>query len=207
MNEVRLPNCLLKSSLSDKKMKLLRFIAFAKLNGHRIEIKRLLRLLNIQAKTGRRLVQKAVKDGLAGSDGKFIFPRSWRKLGLNKRGGLYLTDKFNFKNLIKFEALCFAKALKRLIRKGSQHANKRSVQQDGFPTGFLCKALGLRERRLKTLKASAQRYRFISVRPQFKRVGKACDFDAFKKNSHGVPVFVSGKNCVVPSVSKINVLI
>lgn len=207
MNEIRLPNRLINSCLSDKKIKLLRFIAFAKLQGHRSEIKGLLTDLKIEPKTGKRLIQKAVSEGLAGTDGEFFFPRSWRKLGLSKRAGLYLTDKYNFRNLIKFEALCFAKALKKIIRKGSRHANKRSVLQDGFPTGFLCKALELRERRFKTLKANAQRYRFISVRPQFKQVGKASDFNALKKNSHGVPVFVSGKNCVVPSASKINVLI
>jgi hypothetical protein len=207
MNEVRLPNRLIKSCLSGKKMKLLRFIAFAKLQGHRSEIKSLLSDLKIEPKTGKRLIQKAVSEGLAGSDGKFFFPRSWKKLGLNKKAGLYLTNKYNFRKLIIFEALCFAMALKNLIRKGSRHANKRSVQQDGFPTGFLCKALELRERRFKTLKANAQRYRFISVKPQFKKVGKASDFNALKKNSHGIPVFLSGKNCIVPSASKIKVLI
>lgn len=207
MNEVKISSHFLISVLSEKKTKLLRFVAYAKLKGHRAEIKGLLKDLKIHPKTGKRLIKQAVNDGLAGVDKKFLFPRSWRKLGINKRGGLYLTHGFTWKKLEKFEAICFAHALKKVIRKGNPHANKRSVLQEGFPTGFYCKALGIRERRFKSLKAAAQRYRFITVTPQVKIIGGVREFDSLRKNLPGLPIFKRGKFSVVPDISIIKVKI
>lgn len=204
--ELRIPNRMLGNALASKKVKQLRLFAAAKLEGHRSEIKPLCKCLKIHPKTCGRLIKKIVQDGWAGTDNTFLFPRSWRKLLLTKRGGLYLTTAP--KDLKKFEALCFTKALKTVYRKmGSPHSNKRRVSQKDFPTGFLVAALGLKERRFKALKALAQRYKFISVTAQFTIVGKFTDFDALKKNLHGIPVFKRGKHVVTPDISRIKILI
>jgi hypothetical protein len=204
--ELRIPSPLLATALAEKKVKQLRLLATAKLEGHRVEISALFEGLKIHSKTGKRLVKKLVADEWAGTDGEYFFPRSWRKLKFSKRGGLYITTAP--KDLKKFEALCFAKALKKIYHKpGGQHSNKRRVVQNDFPARYICKSLGLSERRLERLKASAQRYRYISVRPQVKILGKASEYEALKKNLYGMPVFKRGKHTVVPDVSKIRVLI
>lgn len=204
--ELRIPLRLLSAALADKNIKQLRLFASAKLEGHRAEIKGLFEALKIHPKTGLRLVKKLVADEWAGTDGEYLFPRSWRKLKFSKRGGLYITAVP--KDLKRFEALCFAKALKKLYHKpGGQHSNKRRVEQNDFPARYISKSLGLSERRFERLKASAQRYRYISVRPQYRIIGKAIEYGAISKNLHGVPVFKRGKHTVVPDISKIKVLI
>lgn len=206
MQETRIPIRLLQIALARKQTRLLRLFAAAKLEGRRAEINALFDRLKIHPRTGQRLIKKIVDEGWAGTDGTYIFPRSWRKLSLSKRKGLYITCAP--KDLKKFEALCFAQSLKSLYRKrGGPHSKKRRVQQTDFPTGYLSAAMGLKERRFKTLKAAAQRYRFISVTPQVTIIGQAKDYHALKSNIHGPPVFVRGKHTVVPDVSQIRVLI
>jgi hypothetical protein len=204
--EIRIPNRLLSLALEAKNVKALRLFAAAKLQGHRSEIKPLCASLKIHPKTCKRLAQKIIDAGWAGSDGVFLFPRSWRKLKLSKRSGLYLTRAPT--DLKRFEALAFAMGLKRVYRQqGSPHSKKGRVKQEDFPTGFLCHALGLKERRFKTLKAQAQRYRYISVKPQVRVIGKARDYAAMQKNLHGPPVFIRGKHVVTPDISRIKVLV
>jgi hypothetical protein len=203
--EIRIPNKLLSSALKEKKVKALRLLASAKLKGHRASTEQLFQELKLHPKTGKRLIDSVVSLGWAGTDGKFLFARSWHKLDLSKRGGLYLTQIHNLK---KFEALCFAKALKKLYRKpGGQTTGKRKDHAKDFPARYLAKSLGLKQRRFEMLKASAQRYRFISVRPQYNIIGTAKDFPALKKNLHGMPVFKRGRHTVVPDIAKIKVLI
>lgn len=154
------------------------------------------------------MIRKIVNDGWAGSDrdGVFLFPRAWHKLNTSKRGGLYMTKAPL--DLKRFEALAFAMGLKRLYRKlGSPHSKQERVKQEDFPTGFLCAALGLKERRFKTLKAHARRYKYISVRSQVRIIGKAKDFEAMQKNLHGPPIFKRGKHIVTPDISRLKVLI
>jgi hypothetical protein len=204
--ELRIPTRLLSSALADKKTKQLRFFASAKLEGHRAEIKPLSEGLKIHPKTCQRLVKSIVNEGWAGCDGKFLFPRAWRKLKFNKRGGLYIITAP--KDLKKFEALCFAKGLKKLYRKlGGQRSTKGRTLQNDLPARYLSKALKLSDRRFERLKASAQKYRFISVKRQYSIVGKAKDYPALKKNLHGLPLFKRGNSVVVPDVAKIKVLI
>jgi hypothetical protein len=206
MMEIRIPNKLLSIALADKNTKALRLFAAAKGEGHRSEIRPLLDLLKIHPRTGKRLIKKLVDSGWAGTDGVFLFPRSWCKLKFSKRGGLYLTTAPT--DLKRFEAMAFAKGLKSIYRKkGSPHPGQRRVLQKDFPTGFLCAAMGLKERRFKTLKAAAQRYKYIAVIPQYSIIGAAKDYPVLKKNIHGPPVFNRGKHTVVPDVSKIKVLI
>jgi len=204
--ELRIPNKLLAEALADKQIKLLRLFAAAKLDGHRSEIKPLCGCLKIHPRTCHRLIKRIVEEGWAGTDGTFLFPRSWRKLKFAKRGGMYMTAVP--KDLKKFESLCFVKALKKIYRqKGSPHSNKRRIKQEDFPTGYLCAALALKERRFKTLKAQAQRYKYISVQPQFRIIGSDKDYETLKKHLHCVPVFKRGKHTVSPEISKIKILI
>ena len=202
--EIRIPRKLLVRSLADKQVKMLRLLACAKLQGHRAEIQPILRRLKIQPRTGRRLIRAITDLDWAGNDGTFLFPRSWRSLGFHKRGGLYIITQP--KDLKKFEALCFAHSLKKLIREAGPRSIKGRALQEDLPTGFLSKVLGIKERRFKMLKAAARSYRFITVSPQtYEVVGKAKDIEALKKHSSGVPVFVRGKSAVIPGITKIKV--
>jgi hypothetical protein len=203
--EVRIPRRLLSTALQDKNIKALRLFAGAKLQGHRVEITELLRLLKVRPKTGWRLINKITSEGWAGTDGTFLFPRAWKKLKYSKRGGLYLTDAP--KDLKKFEALCFAMALKRKYRRGGPRSIKGRAVQEDFPTRYLFKSLGLSERRFERLKASARKYKFIAVEPQqFTVIGDFRELPALRKHTK-LPVFKKGTNAVVPGMSKIKVLV
>lgn len=206
MAELRIPGRLLADALSGKFLKQLRVFATAKLEGHRSEIKPLCECLKIHPKTCKRITNKLVNDGWAGADDTFLFPRSWAKLNTSKRGGLYMTKApLDFK---RFEALAFTMGLKRFYRQqGSPHSKQGRVKQKDFPAGFICKALGLSERRFERLKAQARRYKYISVIPQYRIIGRAEQYDQIKKNIHGPMIFKRGKHIVTPEVSKIQVLI
>jgi len=205
--EIRLPNKLIRTALSKRKAKALRFLTMAKLQGHRAELSTLFEALNIHPKTGQRLVQTVVNEGWAGSDGKYLFPRSWKRLELNKRSGLYLTDPQ--KDYKKFEALLFAKALKTIYRAklGGIRSNRRRARQTDLPARFISKALQVSERRFERLKASANRYKFIAVNRQYSIIGKVQEYSALKKNLQGLPLFRRGKHTVCPDISRIKVLI
>lgn len=206
--ELRIPARLLSTALAEKKTKSLRLLATAKLQGHRSEILSLCHLLKMHPKTIGRHINTLVIDGMAGTDGTYLFPRSWRKMKFSKRGGLYLTNAP--KNLKKFEALCFAKGLKKILsgKASPKRPNRgRTMQKSDLPATYLTKALGLKERRFKTLKSVAQKYRYISVIPQYKIIGKASEYEVIKKNLHGMPIFKRGKHTVVPDISKIKVLV
>ena len=206
--ELRIPTRLLSTALAQKKTKALRILAAAKLDGHRSDITALCEILKMHPKTMSRQIKTLVNDGMAGTDGTYLFPRAWSVMKFNKRGGLYLIDAP--KNLKKFEALCFAKGLKKILSSKASPIRPdrgRTKQNSDLPATYLTKALGLKERRFKTLKSEAQRYRYISVIPQFRIIGKAQDYQALKKNLHDMPIFKRGKHTVVPDVSKIRVLI
>jgi hypothetical protein len=204
--ELRIPNSLLSTALQNKEIKLLRLFASAKLQGHRSDLEPLYKDLKIHPRTGSRIIKKLVERGWAGCDGVSLFPRSWHKLKINKRGGLYLVNVP--KDVKRFEALAFAQALKKIYRGrvNRRLENGKAVQED-YPTRYLCSVLGLKERRFKSLKASARRYGFISVIPQFRVIGKLKDYEALRKHLRGVPVMKRGRNVVVPEVSKTRVLI
>lgn len=205
-SELRIPSALLGRALAAKMIKHLRLLTIAKLAGHRIEIKLLCKSMKVHSKTCKNLIEGVVEQGWAQSDGKYLFPRSWRKLRLSKRGGLYLTGIPI--DLKKFEALCFAKALKTLYRrKGSSHSHSRRVKQKDFPARYLYKSLGLSQRRFERLKAASQKYGFIKVKPQVTIVGKANEFHQIQKHLYGYRVFVKGKHTVVPEISTIKVMV
>lgn len=204
--ELRIPLHFLSSLLAEKRIGLLRFFTSAKLFGHRCEIKNLCQRLNVKQKTCERLVEKLVQEGWAGTDGTFLFPRAWSKLNLIRRGGLYITQIPKDKG--RFEALCFAKALKRIYRgKGSLHSTKGRVMQKDFPARYLSKALGISGRRFERLKSTARKYKFISVFRQFTIVGDRRNFASLRRNLHDVTLIKRGKHVVVPEISKIKFLI
>lgn len=206
MAELRIPGQLLAEALSGKFTKQLRLFATAKLEGHRSEIAPLCECLKIHPKTCKRTIKKIVSDGWAGSDETFLFPRSWRHLNTSKRGGLYMTKAPL--DLKRFEALAFTMGLKRFYRQqGSPHSKQGRVKQEDFPAGFICKALGLSERRFERLKSQARRYKYISCIPQYRIIGRVEQYREMKKNLHGPKIFKSGKHLVTPEVSKIRVLI
>lgn len=200
--ELRIPLRLLKSVVAKKHIKLLRLLATAKLCGHRCKIGVLRKLIRLNDRTFRRMISKLVSMGWAGYDGVYIFPRSWRRLGLNKRRGLYLVDVP--KNLVRFEALCFTLALKEICRRrGSQHLEIGKVEQTDFPARYLSKTLEVSERRFQRLKAASQKYKLISVTRQFMIVGAANEVSSLKKNLKDVSVFVRGTTAVAPIPSRI----
>src|SRR5690606_18700974 len=123
-------------------------------------------------------------------DGKYLFPRGWRRIKYSKRGGLYLTDTAILSDLKRFEALCFAMALKRLYR-----AKARAERGSAKPTlslRYVSEVLRLKERRCKQLRASAQRYGFMSIKRTYSVLGKRKDLPSLRKNIHGPPVFGRG---------------
>jgi hypothetical protein len=136
---------------------------------------------------------------------------------------LYLTIPGSLKilkDLKRFEALCFAQALKRLYQKRKKkrklsrqqwvpHSSTRRVMQRDFPARYLCKSLRISERRFERLKASAASYKFIRVKPQkFELIGKANVLTAWKKNYPDRAFFrTRGGYCYTPEMSKIRVCI
>ncbi len=152
------------------------------------------------------LSRDILDEGWAGTDGLFLFPRSWNELSLNRKGGLYISN--NPINLKMFESLCFCHVLKKVIRrKAGPRPNKGRTEQTGLPTAYLYKALGISERRYERLKATSRKYRLISVKSQFTIVGYAHECSTIRKHLMDRPVFVRGKHTVVPGPSKIKVLI
>ncbi len=204
--EIRIPNKLILASLKGKYMKELMMLSIAKLNGHKYDRNLFVDRMHFSKRTNRRHLKSMQERGWIELDNDTIFLRSWKNLNLNKRGGLYLDDEpFDLR---RFEALCFAKALKTILRRrGSLRTNKRSSMQIDYPTQYLSKSLGVSEIRFKRLKARAVKHKFIKVTPQFTILGKRSDFKALNRNYKGIPLFKSGKHTVKPEISKIIVLI
>lgn len=204
--ELRVPNKQLAQALANQETKVLWFYVCAKLKGPRTHYNDLWQDLKLNSRTARRLLNKLLQHGWAGYDHHYIFTRSWSRLGLSKKGGLYLVDApMNFK---KFECLCFAQALKRFYRKmGGPHSTRRRIEPEDLPSRYLAKSLGLSLRRFERLKQGACKFKFISSIPQFRVVGLAKDFDALRKHLPGLALIKRGKHTVTPEASKIKVLI
>jgi len=185
----------------------------AKLQGHRAPIKATCACLRIKPTTCKRMIRRLVNSGWAGADKTFMFPRSWRKLHFSKIGGQYLETPKNLKilkDLKKFEALCFAKALKKVYRKlKSPHSSNRRILQEDFSTRYLCKALRISARRFERLKAAAAKLKFIRVKPQkIEMIGKAKELSAWRKNYPDRAFFKTDAGyCYTPRMSKIQILI
>lgn len=206
MAELRIPRQLIYRALAQKKIKQLRLLVAAKMHGHRVVISDLLAILNIKERTGKRLIDWLVANGFARTDGVHLFLKSWQKVELKKRGGLYLTEIPT--DLKFFEALCFAKALKKRYRRVSQVACiKDKALQIAFPSKYLSTMLRISTRRFERLKSLAQKYRFLSSLRQYSIIGKSSQLKSLRKNLPGLPIFLRGKYCVVPEISTIQIWI
>jgi hypothetical protein len=199
--EVRIPSKLVRESLRTKSTKVLHFFYSVKRHGHRAEIKSLLQELKLSPRKGRDLISRLVAKGLAHTDGTFIFPRSWRRIKVSKRAGLYLTTHHTQK---KFDSLLFAHAMKKVIRARS-HSFKGRVMPN-VPQGYYIKALGIPRTRFQKLQAQCIRYRYISSLSQYTRLGKANEVYDIRKYLHP-QAFKYGQFTVVREPSKISILL
>jgi hypothetical protein len=209
MSELRIPVWLLRNALSKKRTKHLRLFLTAKLlHNSRVKVAELIEELDIVPKTGKRLVGNIIKEGWANTDGKYLFLRSWNRMKYSKRGGLYITNSETLADTKKFEALCFTLALKRLYRsKRDPSANNGSATPKDLSSRYIALALQLKERRCAQLRSLAQKYGFLTIKRRYTILGKRNQFPALKKNLHGVPIFMIGKNSVTPDCSQITIKI
>lgn len=207
MGELRIPVHLLSNALAKKQTKHIRLFATAKLlYNSKVNVDQLLEELDIHQKTGKRLIKTIVFEGWAGTDGTYLFPRAWHRMKYSKRGGLYVTSSETLANLKKFEALCFSMALKRLYRsKKGPRAKNRSAPPKDLSSRYIAQALQLKERRCTQLRSLAHKHGFITIKRRYKVLGKRSEFGSLKKNLHGVPLFMIGKNSVSPDCSQITV--
>jgi hypothetical protein len=231
--EIRVPSKLLTDALALKKTKQLALFTAAKLEGHRSKIKPLLNRLKIHPKTGDRLVKKIVSDGWAGTDGTFLFPRSWRRLKLFKRGGRYLTNeifidleesKKPFQDFhSRLEALAFTWGLKQIQRKKRKKKEIREGEVRtrilgelsrrnypsrylSLPTKYLSKFMGLKIRRFERLKVKANKYGFIKVKTQkLWRLGKVYQYEMLKETMPDIKVFAFNGTCYGADISRIRI--
>ena len=204
--ELRIPVRLMIAALADKKIKALRLLCVAKLlYNHRAHIGQLLESMDIQPKTGARLMQSIIKHGWAGTDGSHLYPRSWSRIKTSKRGGLYLIDTSMLSNLKIFEALCFAHALRALYRRVEyQRSRKGRAEPNGISLAYSAGALGLSERTCKRLRAAAQSYGFIRLyRPKLTVVGAQIHKGQLMKHLSDAPIFALGKFVVTPGNSRV----
>lgn len=200
--EIRIPTDLLCTALERKRVRHLQLFAVAKLlHGHRVRIDQLTEEMDLHPRTGKRIIHDVVTEGWAGSDGINLFPRSWLRLGLSKRRGLYLTDALILSDKKKFEALCFAWALRRLYQRKAR--TERGSTTPMLSVKYTCEALGISERRCERLRAAAQRYGFIRIRRSYEVLGKRSECQSLRRNIHGPPVFPAGKHTITPAPSTV----
>lgn len=199
--------------MKDKAVRDLQVWTAARVYGHRAEIGELAAALGISRRTCIRKVKRLAKKGWVGTDGKFMFPRSARRLGMTKRGGLPLeiptqSIPIEIKEKERLEALCFTFLLKKAQRSNVRsHPKKRRAQPPTLPTKYFLKALKISERRFKRLKSSSQRFGFLICTRQFNRVGSKREILQLRKNLPGMPLFVRGEDVVTPMISRTEILI
>lgn len=202
MAEIRIPVYLLSRALAHKRVKHLRLLATIKLiHNSRVGIDNIIEEMDLHPKTGKRLINQIVADGWAGTDGTYIFPRAWHRLKYSKRGGLYLTDTSILADFKKFEALCFAMALRRLYRKKDRA--KDGSAMPNLSLRYVSQVMGLKERRCISLRSQAQRYGFIAIKRTRSVIGSRSHAPTLRKNIHGPPIFTAGKHTITPGISEI----
>lgn len=203
--ELRIPTRLLSEAIANKQVKALRLFLVAKIiHNSRADIRQLFEETDTHPKTRARLIKSIVSNGWAGTDGTYLFPRSWSRLKASKCGGLYLTDTEILSDPKKFEALAFTHALKKLYRrKGPRTTNGGRSAMPDLSLRYVCDALNIKERRCKMLRAAAQNYGFISIERTFWRVGRSGECGNLRIHLQGVNLFPSGKNTLWQTPSRI----
>lgn len=207
--ELRIPPALLLAALRGKILQSLIILLVAKLlhNG-RVRVNDLLEELSLTRRTGSKHIQKIVDLGWAGTDGEFLFPRSWHRLGLTKRGGLYLPSTELLSEADRFKAHAFEHSLWKVYRRAGGHGpKKRRAVQNDLSLAYTSKALGIPERTVKRLRAQATKCGLLKIiRNPLIRIGHASELAGFRKHMKGVPVFRSGYSTVSPTPSSVHFL-
>ena len=201
-NEIRVPKNLIVSSYQTKKVKELQTLTIIKLMGSRVRFRTLCKCLDIHYKTGKRIIARLIKLQWVGTDGSYIFPRAWSRIGYKKSGGLYL-------GLIPkhLKEILFTIALKEITRRMARAQEKRSATPKGLPVRYYLISLCISERTyFRNLRASIK-LGLMRTKKILTKVGRKEEYNALRKNLHGVPLFVKGKYVVVPEPSEIKFFI
>jgi len=200
--EIRIPARIIYKAFRENLIRELYALTIAKYYGcHRIELSTLQSKLSLSEKSIQRYVKTLTELGWAGTDGKFLFPRSWKRLGFSKKFGLYFAELPIDRKI--FEVFIFVHLIKRIHRrKGSPHSQEGRVRQKDYPNRYLSKVLKISNRSLERLRARAVKEKLIYVERQYVVLGKAKYIDAFRRNLQAT-VFVRGSKTVSPIPSKI----
>mgnify|MGYP006921346198 CR=1 FL=1 len=201
--ELRIPPRAIVDSYKSKTDKDLETLVRLKLIGSRILAKAFFRSLGIHPKTGRRAIKRMEALQWIGFDGKYIFTRSWQRIGYKSRkAGLYLATLPK-----KLSQLIFTFALKTVTRREVRARSSGSAMPKDLPSGYYCTALNISPRSYFRKIQSAVKARLIRVTKQRTKIGRKEEFLALHKNLRGVPLFKFGKFTVCPAPSKIDYLI
>jgi hypothetical protein len=193
-NEIRVPAKLILNAFKNKQVNNLEILILLKSIGSRINQKSFFRYLGYHSKTGKRITNKLIENRWVGFDGKYIFPRSWSRIGYKKKKGLYLGE---IPKGIK--EYLFTHALKEITRRAARAQIQRSATPKGRPARYLIKSLSISERSYYRLLRSAIKRGLLRTKQTFTKVGSKKDFSALTKHLHGVPLFVRGNYTVTPN--------
>lgn len=201
-SELRVPAKLIFSSFQNGRTRELEYLVRLKNWGSRVEAKRFFKVHNIHPKTGKRIVDRLRSLHWCGHDGKYIFPRSWSRIGAKKKLGLYLPEVTN-----KIEDLLFVHALKLITRRKETHARrKRERNATGLPVRYITTALNISERTYHRRMRSAIKSRLVKVTKNYTKLGTATQFGTLRKNLPGLPMYRAGKSTYTAEPSTITFL-
>lgn len=202
-NEIRVPEKLILNSYQGKMTKELSVFVLLKLHGSRVHAEAFFKkVLKVSAKTGKRIIQNLLAKRWIGFDGKYIFVRSWSRIGYKKRKGLYLAKIP--KCITDF---LFVHALKAVTKRKARAQEQRSAMPKGLTVRYYSKSLNISERTYyRNIRAAIKRG-LLRTKQTFTKIGAKKDFNAFTKHLHGVPMFVRGNYTVTPNPVELKFLI
>lgn len=201
--EIRVPEKLIVNSFQLKQTNDLSVFVLLKLHGSRIHAKDFFKnVLNVSVKTSKRIIQKLLSKRWIGFDGKYIFVRSWSRIGYKKRKGLYLAKIP--KCITDF---LFVHALKVVTKRKARAQEQRSAMPKGLTVRYIAKSLKISERSYYRLIKSAIKRGLVKTKQSFTPIGSKKDYNALKKHLHGVPLFVRGNYTVTPNPCELKFLL
>ncbi len=193
--EIRVPEKLIVNSFQLKQTNDLSVFVLLKFHGSRIHAKNFFKnILRVSVKTSKRIIQKLLSKRWIGFDGKYIFVRSWSRIGFKKRKGLYLAKVP--KCITDF---LFVFALKVVTKRKARAQEQRSAMPKGLTVRYYSKSLNISERTYYRLMKSAIKRGLLRTKQTFTKVGTKKDFHALTKHLHGIPLFVRGNYTVTPN--------
>ena len=202
VNEIRVPKNLIIHSYQKKRVKELELITVLKYSGSRVNAKSFFKSVGIHAKTGKRILNKLINLQWVGYDGRYIFARAWSRIGYKKNGGFYFGALPP-----RIKDFLFTFALKEITKRMARAQEKRSAMPKGLPVRYFCKSLKISERSYYRNLRSAIERGLMQTKQVFTKVGRKAEYNALRKNLHGVPLFVKGKFVVVPEPSEMEFFI